>query len=74
MLALLGTFGTGIGRGTAAAATFVTRACTLWFAVAVGLGALALYGRRGQGALTATLETTAGATDPVPGAARAAGE
>jgi len=48
MLALLGTFGTGIGRGTAAAATFVTRACTLWFAVAIGLAALALYGRREQ--------------------------
>lgn len=46
MLALLGTLGTGIGRGTAAAATFVTRACTLWFAVAIGLCALAIYSRR----------------------------
>ncbi|HEY4187082.1 MAG TPA: lysylphosphatidylglycerol synthase transmembrane domain-containing protein [Polyangia bacterium] len=46
MLALLGTFGTGIGRGTAAAATFLTRACTLWFAVAIGLAALTLYSRR----------------------------
>jgi len=51
MLALLGTFGTGIGRGTAAAATFVTRACTLWFAVAIGLAALALYARREKMAL-----------------------
>jgi glycosyltransferase 2 family protein len=72
MLALLGTFGTGIGRGTAAAATFVTRACTLWFAVAVGLGALALYGRRAQEALTTTLATTDGAVPP--GVARATGE
>jgi uncharacterized protein (TIRG00374 family) len=71
MLALLGTFGTGIGRGTAAAATFVTRACTLWFAVAVGLGALALYGRRNHGTLTGTLAATETA---VPGVARAAGE
>jgi uncharacterized membrane protein YbhN (UPF0104 family) len=46
MLALLGTLGTGIGRGTAAAATFVTRACTLWFAVAIGVAALAIYSRR----------------------------
>ena len=46
MLALLGTFGSGIGRGTAAAATFVTRACTLWFAVAIGLTALTVYSRR----------------------------
>ena len=46
MLALLATFGGGIGRGTAAAATFVTRACTLWFAVAIGLVALAMYSRR----------------------------
>ena len=41
MLALLTTFGTGIARGTAAAATFVTRACTLWFAVGIGVGSLA---------------------------------
>jgi len=46
MLALLGTLGTGIGRGTAAAATFVTRACTLWFAVAIGVAALVIYSRR----------------------------
>lgn len=46
MLALLGTFGQGIDRGTAAAATFVTRACTLWFAVAIGLTALTVYSRR----------------------------
>jgi glycosyltransferase 2 family protein len=49
MLALLTTFGTGIPRGTAAAATFVTRACTLWFAVAIGVAALMIYTRRGRG-------------------------
>jgi glycosyltransferase 2 family protein len=58
MLALLGTFGSGIGRGTAAAATFVTRACTLWFAVAIGLGALALYSRRAGLNATAPAEAT----------------
>jgi uncharacterized protein (TIRG00374 family) len=46
MLALLVKFGTGIGRGEAAAATFVTRAATLWFAVALGLPALIAYARR----------------------------
>jgi uncharacterized protein (TIRG00374 family) len=46
MLALLVRFGVGLTRGSAAAATFVTRACTLWFAVALGLPALALYTRR----------------------------
>ena len=35
-----------IERGAAAAATFVTRAATLWFAVALGLPALLLYARR----------------------------
>lgn len=46
MLALLVRFGSGVDRGTAAAATFVTRATTLWFAVALGLPALVLYARR----------------------------
>ena len=46
MLALLVRYGTGVGRGTAAAATFVTRAATLWFAVAIGLPALIFYTRR----------------------------
>ena len=46
MLALLVRLGTGINRGTAAAATFVTRLCTLWFAVAVGLLALLLFVRK----------------------------
>lgn len=49
MLALLATLGTGIDRGTAAAATFVTRASTLWFAVALGLPALIAYTRRRRG-------------------------
>jgi uncharacterized protein (TIRG00374 family) len=46
MLALLVKFGTGLHRPEAAAATFVTRAVTLWFAVALGLPALILYARR----------------------------
>jgi uncharacterized protein (TIRG00374 family) len=46
MLALLVRLGTGLDRGSAAAATFVTRACTLWFAVALGLPALVAYTRR----------------------------
>jgi uncharacterized protein (TIRG00374 family) len=46
MLALLTTLGSGMDRGGAAAATFVTRACTLWFAVAIGLPALVSYARR----------------------------
>lgn len=46
MLALLASLGSGTERGVAAAATFVTRICTLWFAVALGLGALALLARR----------------------------
>jgi uncharacterized protein (TIRG00374 family) len=46
MLELLGKLGTGTDRSVAAAATFVTRACTLWFAVAVGLAALVLFARR----------------------------
>ena len=45
MLALLVRWA-GIERGAAAAATFVTRAATLWFAVALGLPALLLYARR----------------------------
>lgn len=46
MLALLGQLGTGTGRSVAAAATFVTRLCTLWFAVGVGLLALLIFVRR----------------------------
>jgi uncharacterized protein (TIRG00374 family) len=46
MLGLLGKLGTGTGRGVSLAAVFVTRLCTLWFAVAVGLGALVLFARR----------------------------
>jgi uncharacterized protein (TIRG00374 family) len=46
MLTLLGKLGTGTTRGVAAAATFVTRLCTLWFAVVVGLGALVIFARR----------------------------
>ncbi len=46
MLALLTKLGSGIGRATAAAATFVTRLCTLWFAVVLGLIALVWFTRR----------------------------
>jgi glycosyltransferase 2 family protein len=46
MLALLGELGSGCGRSVAAAATFVTRLCTLWFAVLVGIGALLIFARR----------------------------
>jgi uncharacterized protein (TIRG00374 family) len=46
MLALLGQLGTGTGRSVAAAATFVTRLCTLWYAVIVGLVALFVFARR----------------------------
>jgi glycosyltransferase 2 family protein len=46
MLTLLGKLGTGIGSGVAAAATFVTRLCTLWFAVVVGLAALVIFARK----------------------------
>jgi uncharacterized protein (TIRG00374 family) len=56
MLALLVKFGTGMDRGQAAAATFVTRGATLWFAVALGLPALVLYTRRKHVAVEAGLE------------------
>jgi uncharacterized protein (TIRG00374 family) len=46
MLTLLAKLGSGITHGNAAAAVFVTRLCTLWFAVAVGLAALVLFARR----------------------------
>lgn len=46
MLTMLGKLGTGIDPSTAAAATFVTRLCTLWFAVALGLVALVVFSRR----------------------------
>ena len=46
MLAMLGELATGCGRGVAAAATFVTRLCTLWFAVLVGVVALLLFARQ----------------------------
>jgi uncharacterized protein (TIRG00374 family) len=45
MLALLVRWA-GIDKGPAAAATFITRVSTLWFAVALGLPALVLYARR----------------------------
>jgi len=46
MLFMLTKMATGITRGSAAAATFITRVCTLWFAVVLGLAALALFARR----------------------------
>jgi uncharacterized protein (TIRG00374 family) len=46
MLAMLGQLGSGCGRSVAAAATFVTRLCTLWFAVFVGIVALLLFAKK----------------------------
>lgn len=46
MVALLVSTAHGVGGPTAAAATFITRLCTLWFAVAVGLVALASIPRK----------------------------
>jgi uncharacterized protein (TIRG00374 family) len=46
MLAMLGELATGCGRSVAAAATFVTRLCTLWFAVIIGIAALLIFARR----------------------------
>jgi uncharacterized protein (TIRG00374 family) len=59
MLALLVRFGTGLDRSQAAAATFVTRGATLWFAVALGLPALVLYARRKHVAVDAVTEAPA---------------
>jgi uncharacterized protein (TIRG00374 family) len=64
MLALLVRFGAGLTRGSAAAATFVTRACTLWFAVAIGLPALALYARRKHVQVPATVDAVASTVAP----------
>ena len=68
MLGLLGKLGTGTGRGVAAAATFITRLCTLWFAVAVGLLALVLFARRTKIAVELPGAVSAGAVEPAPGA------
>jgi glycosyltransferase 2 family protein len=46
MLAMLGELASGCGRSVAAAATFVTRLCTLWFAVVIGIAALLIFSRR----------------------------
>jgi len=46
----------GVERATAAAATILTRLATLWFAVALGLAALALYRRRAPAAAAQALE------------------
>jgi uncharacterized protein (TIRG00374 family) len=46
MLAMLGQLATGCNRSVAAAATFVTRLCTLWFAVLVGVAALLIFARQ----------------------------
>ena len=47
MVELLVSQGHNLSRSIAFAATFVTRLCTLWFAVLVGLVALALVQKRG---------------------------
>jgi uncharacterized protein (TIRG00374 family) len=46
MLAMLGELAVGCNRSVAAAATFVTRLCTLWFAVIIGIAALLIFARR----------------------------
>jgi glycosyltransferase 2 family protein len=46
MLAMLAELATGCGRAVAAAATFVTRLCTLWFAVVIGIAALLIFAKR----------------------------
>ena len=46
MLGFLTKLGTGTTPGVSLAAVFVTRLCTLWFAVGVGLLALVLFARR----------------------------
>ncbi|MGD0837241.1 MAG: lysylphosphatidylglycerol synthase transmembrane domain-containing protein [Polyangia bacterium] len=48
MLAMLGEgeLAHGCGRSVAAAATFVTRLCTLWFAVVLGIAALLIFAQR----------------------------
>jgi uncharacterized protein (TIRG00374 family) len=51
MLAMLEQLATGCNRSVAAAATFVTRLCTLWFAVLVGIVALLIFARQTKIAL-----------------------
>ena len=46
MLAMLSELAVGCGRSVAAAATFVTRLCTLWFAVLIGIAALLIFARK----------------------------
>lgn len=48
MVKLLVAKAQGVSAATAAAATFVTRLCTLWFAVVVGVAALVVTQRRTQ--------------------------
>jgi uncharacterized protein (TIRG00374 family) len=45
MLAMLEQLATGCNRSVAAAATFVTRLCTLWFAVLIGIAALLVFAK-----------------------------
>jgi uncharacterized protein (TIRG00374 family) len=59
MTALLVKLGQGIAEAAAVGATFVTRVCTLWFAVAVGFVALLLLRSRGQDDLLATAAAAA---------------
>lgn len=53
MTLLLVSSSAGVDQATAAAATILTRLATLWFAVALGLVALALVRRRAPGSLGA---------------------
>jgi uncharacterized protein (TIRG00374 family) len=53
MVKLLVAQASGVTAATAAAATFVTRLCTLWFAVVVGVAALLIMQRRARVDLSA---------------------
>jgi uncharacterized protein (TIRG00374 family) len=63
MVALVMRLGVGVTRGSAAAATFVTRACTIWFAVAIGLPALVYYARRNHVRVAEVANVTSGPVD-----------
>jgi uncharacterized protein (TIRG00374 family) len=65
MLGLLAKLGTGTGTGVAAAATFITRLCTLWFAVAVGLAAMVIFSRRSKVKVELP-DTPPPASEPLP--------
>jgi uncharacterized protein (TIRG00374 family) len=56
----------GVSKPAATAATFVVRVCTLWFAIAIGVGAVLLVRRR----MRVKLDALPVAGEPAPEAAR----